>query len=331
MYYSKKLNKSSSNIFDVFKIFYYASRIIGTAPFTIKVESNNNIVMKSTLIDHLIFAIFNISFGLVFYIWAAGKLMTNLFVTSSDVTNYGNQLLIPSSIFFALINNLINFVLKKKTIEIITDLIAVDSNMKILNLRVDYKAQTKMVNQYLFLCVFIFIVIASSSAVIYYMVSNNILLDLSVYTLLMLNNVFYVNLISQFVLCLLSVYERFRELNYGLEQIFKQYEKHNYSDDVRRVASIHDCLIEIVQKINFRFSVWIMFSLAFIFVFFTVSTFSIVRSIIVFETKTFLFRLLSFIWCLYYLSFLVMAIGVGSMTTRMVRMVMRQGRKFNRK
>lgn len=321
MFDLKKLPSKPSNIFDVFKSFYYGSRCIGTAPFTITVENDNNVVLKTTIKDYIIFFIFNIIFAIVLYAWASGKLSSNLLVTSSEVVNYGNQLMVLCSINFSFFNNCINFVLKKRTIGIINDLISVDSSIKKINLDVDYKSQSRIVNKYLLMVITLIVVLSAPSGIVFYLVSDNILKDFSLYTTLLINNIYYINFVSQFILCLLSVYERFRQLNQGIEEIFKfnkNYEKHDFSDVVKKIATIHDSLIEVVQKINFRFSIWIMISLAAIFVFFTLSAFTFVRSIIIFEKSKFLFSFSTFIWCVYYLSFLVMAIAVGSWTTIMV-------------
>lgn len=324
MSYLKKLKKPS-NIFDVFKSFYYISKCLGTAPFTITVESNT-ISMKTTSKDNLIFVIFNLIYCCIIYLWATEKVTTSLFDTSSEVANYAYQLIILASSLFAIIMNLINFVFKEKTIEIIYGLIEVDSAMKMLNFDVDYKSQSKIVNKFLAVCLFLATCLATTSAIIFYTVSIDPLRDFVIYIILLLNNFFYVNVVSQFVLILLSVYERFRQLNQGIEEIFKfdqsKYERHDFSEVVKQISGIHNSLIEIVQKINFRFSVWLMITLAVIFVFFTISTYSFVRAIIIFERTKFLFCLARFLWFLYYMLFLLMGISAGSRVTRMVFIVL---------
>lgn len=324
MYYSRKLKKPS-NIFDVFKSFYYISRFLGTVPFTITVERDNNVILKTKIKDYIIFGIFNIIFLIIVCLWGFGKLSTDLLNSSSDVENYGNKFMIVSSMCFSITNNLINFIFKKKTIEIINDLISVDSSIKMINLDVDYKSQSRTVNRYLFMSFSVVIGVAIPSAVVFYQFSNNLFQDFCLYTTLVLNSVYYVNLVSQFVLFLLSVYERFRQLNRGIEEIFKfdqpKYERQDFSEVVKQISGIHNSLIEIVQKINFRFSTWIMIATAVIFAFFTFSAFAFVRAVIIFDKSKFLFSFSVFIWSIYYLSFLVMAIAVGSWTTRMVFIV----------
>lgn len=314
-------SKKLSNFFDVFKSFYYVSKFIGTVPFTITVK-NNTIAIKTSYKDYIIFGIFIILYGSILYMCFSGGLTTDLINTSSDVANYANKMLVLTSILFAMGMNLINFLLKNRTIQIINDLITVDSTMKFLNLDVDYNSQSKVVNKFLIVCLFLVSCLASSSAIIFNMVSTNVKRDFTIYTVLLLNNFFYVNVVSQFILLILSVYERFRQLNQNLEDIFKfnqpKYERQDFSEVVRQISKIHDFLIEIVQKINFRFSVWIMITLAAIFVFFTFSIFSVVRAIIIFDRTKFLFSLSRFSWFLYYMLFLVMAISAGSRVTRMV-------------
>lgn len=320
MFYSGNIKKYS-NLFDTFRSFYYASKFLGTAAFTITVKSDCNIDIRTTLTDYIIFVIFNIIYGFIVYMWSIGKLTSHIFDTSSDVANYGNQLTIFSSVLFTITMNLITFVFRKRTIEILNDLIKIDFSMKMLNIRVDYKSQSKMVNNYLVACLVIIVVLGVGSSIVFYKISANMLLDFTIFGTVLLNNLYYVNFISQWILCLLSVYERFRQLNQGLEEIFqfkKLYENQDFSDAVKRIAKIHDSLIEIVQKINYRFSVWIMFIFAVIFVFFTLNTFSFVTSIIMYERSKFLFSIAGFVWFLNNLLFLVMGIAAGSRTTRMV-------------
>lgn len=320
MYSAKKLIKSS-NIFDAIKPFYYLSKILGTAPFTVNVE-NNIVRMETTTTDYLIYLIFNIFHSCLLYYFTVGVTNSSLFQTSSSISNYGQNIMLMITNTSAVIFNLINFLFKSRTMEIISEFIKIDLQMSLLYIEVDHKAQSKIIKKYIILCFLLVFILTVMTGSIYILTSSseNLLIDLSISLSLILTNIFYANVVSQFIMALLSSYARFKKLNDGFSEIFnsKSNESQDLSDIVKRISKIHDNLIENVERINYRFAAWIMIIFASVFILSTISIFTFVRALIIFEKKPLIMALPRFIWSSYFIMFLLMVIAAGSATTRIV-------------
>lgn len=319
MYSQKKITKSS-NTFDAIKPFYNLSKCMGTAPFTITVEKNV-ISIKITRKDFLTFVSFNILHLFLLYFFVKESLNTSfVFESSSDIGNYGQTIMVMATLFSAICFYFINYMFKGKTVEIIKELINIDLQMGEINIEVDHKALSKIITKYIILCfllILIFTGLTSSIFLFVSIMSNNILIDLAIALILIMNCIFFTNIISQFILSLLSVYVRFKKLNEHFGAIFKN-QNQDLSETVICISQIHDCLIEIVEKINYRFSVWIMMCFAGIFVFSTICVFSFLRALIIFNKKSLLMCLPGFLWSLYFLLFLILVMAIASATTRNV-------------
>lgn len=318
--YSQNKLKKSSNTFDPIKPFYYISKCIGTAPFTITAE-NNIISIKITRKDYLIFVFFNIVHAYFLYFVAKEHLDTNLlFDSSSNIGNFGQNIMVMATLSSAIFYNFINYLFKDKTVEIIKALIKIDLQMSFINIEVDHKVLSKIIIKYILLCILLIIIYTGLTSSIFLFVSilsQNTFMDIAIALILIINNIFFTNILCQFIVSLLSVYVRFKKLNESFGAIFKN-DKQDQSEIVISLSKIHDSLIEIIEKINYRFSAWIMMSFAGIFVFSTICIFSFVRALIIFNKKTLLMCLPGFIWSMYFLMFLVVVIAVASATTRIV-------------
>lgn len=314
---NKRNSSNKSNIFDAIKPFYYFSKFLGTVPFTITVE-NSIIDMKTTYNDYLIYVMFNIIHAGLIYMSLIGKLNSIVFETSSEVANCLNQAMILSGIVFAVFLNIINLVMKNYTIEIVRDIWEIDSCMRSLRMEVNHRVHSKIITNYLIFGIFLMMILATVTELIFYKVSGNLNLDMLIMFTLILNYLFIANFLCQFVLPVLSVRERFQKINIGLDDIVNKHYDKDLSEIIRYVSTIHDNLIEIILKINFRFSLWAMILYGSLFVYSTISIFSFIRSIIIYEPRTFYFCLTRTIWFLNYILFLVGVIAAGSSTTRMV-------------
>lgn len=317
---STKNNKIKYNIFDAIKPFYYLSKCLGAVPFTINVK-NNFLYVKTTFNDYLIYFIFNIVHSYLIFLSLTGQLNSIFFETSSKVANSLNQMMILSGIVFAMFLNLINFCFKKSTIEILSNFFEIDSDLSQFNLNVNHKAQSKLLIKFLICYFFLMVLLSLVTGVFFYMVMGNYYLNLLILFVLIMNYLFYTNFLCQFVLSLLSVRERFKKINSGLDDIIKRNYDKDLSNDIRRLSRIHDSLIEIVTKINFRFSLWAMIIFGALFVYSTITIFSFIRAIIYFESRSYYSCLTRIIWFFNYMIFLVGIIGAGSATTRMVYIV----------
>lgn len=314
---TKNIKKIKSNIFDAIKPFYYFSKCLGTIPFTIN-GKNNFLDVKTTFNDYLIYFIFNIVYFYLIFLSLTDQLNSIFFETSSKVANTLNQMMILSGIVFAMFLNLINFIFKNSTKEILSNFFEIDSYMSRFNLEVNHKAQSKLLIKFLIFYLFLMILLSLVTGIFFYMVTGNIYLNFMVLFTLILNYLFYANFLCQFVLSLLSVRERFKKINSGLDEIIKRNYDKDLSHVVRSLSRIHDSLNEIVTKINFRFSLWAMIIFGSLFVFSTISIFSFIRTIIYFESRSYYFCLTRIIWFCNYMIFLVGIIAAGSSTTRMV-------------
>lgn len=314
----KVKNKKIENIFDVLKPFYYISRFVGAAPFTIT-KKGHLYEFKTKIIDYIILFLFAILEGYLFYICVFyEKLKVE---TNSNITNIGSQLMMSSAISVTIFMAVINFIQRKRTVQIIQDLNKVDESMRLLNIELEHKMQSTHVIKYIFTCFISTITLIIINTILISFVSDKIWTHLPTHLTFILSNIFYSIFISQFILSIVSIYIRFKKLNEGFNEIFKL-EKLSNDEDlshiVVHISNVHDRLIEIVQKINIRYSFWTMIILAAVFCFATLSIFSLLRAIIFFELKTFLYCLTRFIWSLYYIAFITLVTAAGSRATREV-------------
>lgn len=321
MYSPKKLIKSS-NIFDAVKPFYYLSKIIGTAPFTVTIK-DNIVHMETTRNDYLIYLSFNVFQSYLLYFFTKGNMYSTMFHSSSNISNLGQSIMLTMTITAAIFFNFINFLFRGKTMEIISEYMKIDFQMSLLHIEVDHKAQSRIIKKVIFVSVILVLLLTGITGSIYLFMSTseNLLIDLSVSLSLVITNVFYANVVSQFIVSILSAYERFKKLNEGFTEIFKMdklKEAQDLSNFVKRFSRIHDDLIENIERINYRFSAWIMMMFGSVFILSTISIFTFIRTLIVFDSKSLIMALPRFIWSSYFIMFLMMVIATGSATTRIV-------------
>lgn len=321
MYSPKKLIKSS-NIFDAIKPFYYLSKTLGTAPFTVTVK-DNIIYMKTTRNDYIIYLLFNLFQSYLLYFFTKGNMNSTMFQSSSTISNFGQNIMLTITISSAVFFNFINFLFRGHTMEIINEFVKIDFQMSLLHMEVDYKAQSKIITKFIFVSFLLVLLLTAITGLIYLVksTSENVFIDLTISLSLILTNIFYANVVSQFIVSIISVYERFKKLNEGFSEMFqvnKLKESQDLSDFVKRIARIHDDLIENVERINYRFSAWIMIIVGSVFILSTISIFTFLRALIIFDLKSLIMALPRFIWSSYFVMFLMMVIAAGSATTRIV-------------
>lgn len=325
MYSPKKLIKSS-NIFDAVKPFYYFSKILGTAPFTVTVKDNIP-HLKTTRIDYIICTSFNVLQLFLLYFFTKQNSNSNMnlsiFQALSNTSNLRQNFMLAVTITSTIFFNLINFLFRKHTMEIITEYMKIDFQMSLLHIEVDHKAQSRITIKFIILSflLVLFLTAITGSIFLFTAASENILFDLSKSFSLTLTNVFYANVVSQFVVSIISAYERFKKLNEGFTEMFKMNklkEEEDLSHFVKRISRIHDDLIENIERINYRFSAWIMIIFASVFVLSTISIFTFLRALIIFDPKLLIIAVPRFVWSLYFVMFLLMVIATGSATTRIV-------------
>lgn len=311
-----KKKKSKKNIFDVLKPFYYISRFVGAAPFTIT-KKGHLYDFETKIFDYIILFFFSILEGYLIYIcFAYEKLICD---SNSNITNFGSQLMMSATISVSIFMALINFLMKKRTIEILQDLNSVDESMRLLNIELEHEVQSNNLFKYLCACFISMVILIVINTILISFVSVKFWTHLPMHLTFVLSNIFYAIFISQFILSIVSIYIRFKKLNEGFNEIFKFKRKDDdLSHIVVHISNVHERLIEIVQKINIRYSFWTLIILAAVFCFSVLSIFSFFRTIMFFELKTFLYCLTRFIWSIYYLAFITLVIAAGSRATREV-------------
>lgn len=313
-----KTKKYSENIFDVLKPIYYISRFVGAAPFTIT-RKGDSYEFRTKLLDYIILFFFAILEGYLFYICVFHEKL--IVKSNSNIQNFGSQLMMSSTIIVTIFMAVINFFQRMKTVEIIQDLNRVDESMRLLNIELEHKLQSTQLTKYLITCFILTVSLVVINTILISFVSDKIWTHLPTHVTFILSNIFYAIFISQFILSIASIYIRFKKLNEGFNKIFKLHKlskDEDLSHIVVEISNIHDRLIEIVQKINVRFSLWTMIILAAVFCFVTLSFFSFLRTIFIFELKTFLYCLTRFVWSLYYIAFITLVTAAGSRATREV-------------
>lgn len=321
----KKMNKLCASIkveepldiVDVLKPFYNLSRCLGSAPYTL-VKKKYSYEVKTTWIDYLLFFSSNIFMGFLSY-WCFGSDLQ--MHSGSEILNFGTHLFLMFSLSFVIFLNFVNFFLKSKTAKILQELIEVDRSMSLINIDIDHKIQYKNVIRYLICCFSLITILTIVSGYIFSLVSGQFWFDLAIFVTFITVNIAFAILTSHFILALRAVQDRFKKLNEGISEVFDP-KKLNVEEDLSHIVShmekIHDRLIEVVQKINVRYSFWIMIIFGIIFVISVLSIYTFLRVVIMYDRKTFLACLLRFIWSLYYCFYLIMIITIGSFTTREV-------------
>lgn len=315
--HSTKKQIKSFNIFDSIKPFYYLSKCFGTVPFTLTVK-NNVISIKTTRKDYLIFVIFNVFHAYLFYFF-----VRRCFFSNWNNVNFKQYIMMFITLGFSIVFNFINYLLKESTIRIIKALIKIDASLNLLSIEIAYKSQGKIITYFVLICLLIYTTLTGISFYIYVHLSRSstILLDFPIAFTVILNNIFYTNVISQFVVFLLAVYNRFKILNERLVNMFKINYLNNMLDlsgIVRKISEIHDDLNEIVEMINLRFSIWIMMIIAAVFIYGNIFILLFLKAIIFYDKISLLLTLPRFIWSLNYTLFIVLVVGCGSGTTRIV-------------
>lgn len=322
--FKKKIKLCSSikaleptDIVEVLKPFYNLSRFLGSAPYTLE-KKKHSYNVKTTWIDYLIFIFANIFMGFLIY-WTYGS--DNSMHSGLDAINLGTQFFLLFSLVVIMFFNFINFVCKRKTVEILQELIEIDRSMILLNIDINHKVQLENVIKYLFCCLSLITILTIITGYIFSLVSGKLWFDLPIFVAFITVNMSFAIFTSHFILCLRAVQDRFKKLNEGISEVFDP-KILNVEEDLSHIVShmerIHDRLVEVVQKINFRYSFWTMILFAIIFVIGVLSIYTFLRVVIIYDRLTFLACLMRFIWTLYYLLYLIMIIAAGSFTTREV-------------
>lgn len=324
MFKNKKIKLCSSikvqeptDIIQVLKPFNNFSRCFGSSPYTFT-KNNNSYDVKTTWIDYLIFAFFNLFIFFLIYMFPDSD--TILF-TGSEIINMGTHIILLWALVFAIFFNFINFLFKNKTAEILKELYEIDRSMILLNIEMDYKDQFKTVIKYLFCCLSLLTILTVLTGYIFSLLSGKFWFDLTVFLTFLTINLTFVIFASHFILSLRAVQDRFKKLNMEISHVFAKAGEADLSHIVRHMETIHDRLIEIIQKINVRYAFWVLMFFTMVFVFGVLSVYTFLRVIILYDRLIFLACLMRFIWTLFYFLYLLMIIAAGSYTTREVIML----------
>lgn len=307
--------KEPKDIVEVLKPLYTLSRCLGAAPYTLT-KKKDSYTVSTTWIDYSLFLVVNSYMSYLFYMCYGNDHLQH---SGSEIMNLGTHFMLMTSLIVFIFLNFVNLFLKHKTGEILKELIVIDQNMALLSIDIDHKSHYKDMIKYLFCCFSLITTLTIFTGYIFNLVSGCFWFELIVFVTFITSNLSYANFVSTFIFALRSVQDRYKQLNEGISDVFDP-KKLNAEEDLSHIVShmesIHDRLNEVVQKINVRYSFWIMMLFGIVFVIGVLCVFSFMRAVIIYDRLTFLACLMRFVWTLYYILYLMMIIAAGSYTTR---------------
>lgn len=302
--------KNSENFFDTIKPIYYISRAMGLFPFTVE-KSNNKLIVKTTFFDVLTILI-QIIF--VSYIIAM-NISQNVFEeqSNSDISNVGMHAIMTFTLIVSIFLILINFAFKGTISKIIVRMTTIDNSLNASNVEVNHKKIIRAT--YIFLIIVGMIFISFYIPTIYLLIFeskvnagfifiSNLLEICFIYTAFLLVYIALVN----------SVWMRFLYINKNLKKSIPR-----NSNEINKIARVHDQLNDVIELINFHFACWMMLSFGICLGFTILNIYSTIRIIFNYEYYGFILATVYLLITFYFLIITLIVLTISSNTTREVR------------
>lgn len=297
------------NIFDSIKPIYYISRIFGQYPYTISKNGH----LETKLIDILILAANAFIYGILLWF----NLSANLYELKNfdDISFIGMQMSLTIGLIFSFVLCLANFLFTKNARLILTSLHEIDLDLKTIQIEVDHERITKRC-WYFILIVFVSLGAITNGISIYILcfitnTESKLLLTFFIinvtFSLMVLNFIFYVH----------AIWVRFHYLNEGLNNQFLLHK--NKFMKINKFAVIHDKLNDVVEIINFHYSIGIMVGCGCTFFFTVINIFAAISVTFDYDYNSFFLTIVYMLLTFYYLFYVLCIIFFASKTTREVR------------
>lgn len=310
--FSFKLKKKN-NIFEIILFYYYTLKCIGYSCFTIKGKLTDGKIY-TTLGDIGIFIIFIIFNFVSLY----QSYYSNLFVSQSAILDFGNRLLLCSTLVIVSIAGTLVFIFRHKVWRITTLLYEIDIQLENLGYNVDHDKYSLQVKYYTGSSILLFIICATI----------NIYLTGFRWTrlfFLYLSSGNYIVVMQVFILYLSGIDTRIRHMNKCFSNHFlpsrnkwKIKPVMNWDNKyfISRFGILHNTINELTGLINFCYSFQIMLCFALFFVYTILTTFAAYRLFTSDNNAGSTHEAIySFCWNVLYLKFAVEVMALGSAIT----------------
>lgn len=298
------------NIFDSIKPLYYFSRIFAQCPYTISKNGH----LETKLIDILILVANAILFGVLLWF----NLSANLYELKNveDISSIGIQISLTIGLIFSFVLGLANFLFTKNARLILTSLHEIDLDMKTIQIKVNNERIYKKC-WYFILTVFVGLGSITNGSATYFLFfainTESYIPFLSLYIVNVSFSLFFIN----FTFYVHSIWVRFHYLNKGLNNQFLL--QKNKFVKINKFAVIHDKLNDVVEIINFHYSIGIMVGCGCTFFFSVINIFSAIRVTFHYDYNSFVLTIVYTLLTSYYGVYVFYIIFIASKTTREVR------------
>lgn len=301
----------SENVFDSIKPLYYLSRVFAQCPYTI---SKNN-VLKTTLID--IFLLFCNTFIFGILLWY--NLTGNIYEIKNfeDLSKIGIQIGTTIGLIYIFLLCIVDFIFTKNAKLILTSLHEIDRDLKTIQIEVNHGRINKICWAFI-LTIFVCLGTFTNGLAIYFLSFETKTVTYSLFISLFIVNIIFSIHFLNFLFYVHAIWLRFHYLNKGLINNQFLLEKNKFAK-INTFAIIHDKLNDVVEIINFHYSVGIMVGFANTFFFAVINTFSAIRVILNYDYNSFVLTIVYTLLTSYYTVYVISVIFIASKATREVR------------
>lgn len=305
-------SKKKNNIFEIILFYYYTLKCIGYSCFTIKGNLTDGKI-QTTLGDIGIFIIF-----LIFnFVSLYQSYYSNFFVTESAILDFGNRLLLCSTLVIVTFAGCLVFIFRHKVWRITKLLYEIDNQLENLGYNVDHDKYALHMKYY------------TGSSIILWMICASINLHLTgfqwmrlLYLILSSGN--YIIVMQVFILYLSGISERIKHMNICFKKHFlpsnkwkiKQVMNWDNKYFISRFGTLHNTINELTDLINFCYSFQIMLCFALFFVYTILTTFAAFRLLTSDNNSGSTNEAIySFCWNALYFKFAIEVMALGSSIT----------------
>ncbi|XP_041764907.1 putative gustatory receptor 2a isoform X5 [Anopheles merus] len=312
------------NVHDTFRPFYYLLKVTGLAPFRLNSQPSNDRKELYYAFGYSASFICVYSYAIYGYLFTTntGHLYISKIVAVMENGYMFCEFMVTNvAIIFGL-------VLRNRVLEIFVQLAEIDEQLNVLRQPIEHNRQHRLLTVLcsIVLGSFLFLLLVTISTVTSRLESfATPALDVAA---LAISSFCFLLQIVQFTVMVLLVLSRYQAIN----ELFRMYfptspsavgnpsefaicSEKEQINVLKQIKILHDKLNDVVELVNYCFSVQITFCVGLCFVIGVVCSFGLFRAFI-YRNELFYMGVLNFIWYMYYLFFVLFFIAVGSKITR---------------
>uniref|UniRef100_A0A3F2ZDJ6 Gustatory receptor n=1 Tax=Lutzomyia longipalpis TaxID=7200 RepID=A0A3F2ZDJ6_LUTLO len=276
------------DIYDVVYPYYIISKVLGFAAFPLHVPKTKNEFFKNFLLNFIF--VIGVIFAYLFVLSVVNKEQKDYEASylASFIIDITRSFLLAMVSINYFVGLLMNFILQRPIQNLLAKFASNDLLMENIGIGIDHRYQYKMIFVYLLAISghSLFLITFTQTILMYqnlaFQVSERIVSYIAA-------TVMYTIFIGQMILALMAIYTRFRSINEHIKKYFitdqrfiavRSVEENN-AELVRKLATIHDGLSEIVCQTNLCYAFQIMMNMISWFIYTIYGTFNFYRLILI--------------------------------------------------